>query len=230
MRTCLCRSIMRVILLAMIPCLTIAQETESSTWALNSVDEVKSFGVNVSKVNYKGKESLRVDHKPGEQGEASFAKLVDSDFKDGIIEFELAGKPGENAGQNARGFVGIAFRINKDNSMFECFYLRPTNGRADDQLRRNHSCQYISFPDYPWYKLRQETPGKYESYVDLQPGEWTKVKIEVSGEKAMLYVHGSGQPCLIVNDLKHGPDAQGTIGLWVAVGTEAYFSNLSVTK
>jgi hypothetical protein len=44
--------------------------------------------------------------------------------------------------------------------------LRPTNGRADDQVRRNHSTQYISYPDFPWYRLREETPGMYESYSD----------------------------------------------------------------
>jgi hypothetical protein len=27
-------------------------------------------------------------------------------------------------------------------------YIRPTNGRADDQVRRNHSTQYISMPEY----------------------------------------------------------------------------------
>jgi hypothetical protein len=27
----------------------------------------------------------------------------------------------------------------QDDSHYECFCIRPTNGRADDQLRRNHS-------------------------------------------------------------------------------------------
>jgi hypothetical protein len=219
-----------VLILTMIPYMTAAQASKSEKWELNSVLEVENFGVAVTETTYEGKKALKVVHQPGEQGEASFAKLINLDFKDGIINIELAGKPGENAGQNARGFVGIAFRIADDNSRFECFYLRPTNGRAEDQQRRNHSCQYISFPDYPWYTLRQDTPGKYETYVDLQPGIWTRVKIEVSGEQARLYVHGSEQPTLIVNDLKHGSDLRGAIGLWVAVGTEAYFSNLEVTK
>jgi hypothetical protein len=147
-----------------------------------------------------------------------------------VIELQLAGKPGGNAGQGARGFVGVAFRIADDNSRFECFYLRPANGRANDQLRRNHSTQYISYPDFPWFKLRKDTPGKYESYVDLVPGEWTSVKIEVSGTQAKLFVHGAEQPCLIVNDLKHGADHTGGVGLWVGVGTEAYFSDLNITR
>jgi len=123
-------------------------------------------------------------------------------FRDGVIELELAGQPGPGAAGDARGFVGFAFRVASDNSKFECFCLRPTNGRADDQERRNHSVEYISFPDFPWMRLRKDFPEKYESYVDLVPGEWTKVKIEVRGAKERLFVHSNGQPTLVINGLK----------------------------
>lgn len=106
--------------------------------------------------------------------------------------------------------------------------LRPTNGRADDQVRRNHSTQYSSYPDFDFARSRREAPEKYESYVDLQPGVWTKYKIEVENRKARLYVNGSEQPCLVVNDLKLDPRAGG-VALWVGPGTEGYFSNLKIT-
>ena len=54
--------------------------------------------------------------------------------------------------------------------------------------RRNHSVQYISFPEFPWYRLRKESPEKYETYADVVPGEWTKVRIEVKGNRARLFV------------------------------------------
>ena len=149
-------------------------------------------------------------------------------FKNGTIELEISGKPGADAGTAARGFVGVAFRAAADGSRFECIYLRPTNGRADDQVRRNHSAQYISVPGFPWAKLRKDFPEKYESYVDLQPGEWTKVKIVVEGAKARLYVHGSAQPTLLVNDLKQ-PEAAGAVAFWVGPGTEARFRNVLIT-
>ncbi len=164
------------------------------------------------------------------QTEAKFVKLSNVDFTNGSIEIQVVGKRAESAGQNARGFVGVAFRVANDNSDFECFYIRPTNGRANDQLRRNHSVQYISFPDFPWHRLREETPGKYESYSDLVEGEWTQLKIEVSGEMAKFYVGGVEQPTLLVNDLKLGADKKGAIGLWVGPGTEAYFAELKVTE
>lgn len=113
---------------------------------------------------------------------------------------------------------------------YDCFYLRPTNGRAEDQERRNHSAQYISHPDYPWFRLRQETPSKYESYVDLQPATWTAVKIVVEGATAKLYVHGNDQPTLIVNDLKSGVDGKGAVALWFEGSTVAHYSDLKITK
>ncbi|HEV8514307.1 MAG TPA: hypothetical protein VGQ59_13590 [Cyclobacteriaceae bacterium] len=204
-------------------------QTEKKSISLKNDKSITQVQVNASEENYKGKNALKVSGK-GSDSEEQFVKINNLDFKDGIIDVELSGNPGEGASGQARGFVGIAFRINDDNSKFECFYLRPTNGRADDQLRRNHSTQYISFPDFPWHKLREQFPGKYESYVDLEPGEWTKVRIEVRGDKAKLFVHNQPQPVLIINDLKLGTDAHGSIGLWIGPGTDARFTNLSVTK
>ena len=86
----------------------------------------------------------------------------------------------------------------------------------------------MSEPDYPWERLRTQAPGVYESYVDLETGAWTHVRIEVSGVRARLFVNGAAQPALIMNDLKRGVTT-GAIGLWLGPGTEAYFRNLQVT-
>lgn len=150
------------------------------------------------------------------------------DFSSGVIEVELAGAPGPGAAEGARGFAGVAFRLQKDKETYDAFYLRPTNGRADDQERRNRTAQYISHPEWPWFRLRQETPAKYESYVDAVPGEWTKIKIEVRGNRARLYVHGNPQPTLIVNDVKSGAQRKGGVALWLGPGTVAHFRNLTV--
>jgi hypothetical protein len=47
--------------------------------------------------------------------------------------------------------------------------------------------QYISVPGFPWNKLRAESPGKYESYVDLVAGQWTKVRIQVCRGRTRVY-------------------------------------------
>lgn len=188
------------------------------------------INVKAEKVTFKGRMALRVTEAPTTANNVSDNQLVilpNTEFQDGTIEIELAGEPAPNAAAGARGFVGVAFRVAPQAEKFECFYLRPTNGRADDQVRRNHSVQYISHPEFPWQRLRKEFPEKYESYVDLEPGAWTKVKIEVKGTTARLFVHGATQPTLIVNDLKLGL-SKGAIGLWIGPGTIAHFTNLRI--
>ena len=175
-------------------------------------------------VTYQGKEATRLLGGDGN----GLAFLKGAAFQNGTIEIELAGKPAANAGAGARGFVGIVFRAQNGGSPHELIYLRPTNGRADDMLRRNHSTQYVSEPEWPWERLRKESPGVYESYVDLEAGVFTRYKIVVKGTRAELYVHGAVQPCLIVKDLKLG-DIAGAVALWIGPGTEGYFTNLKIT-
>ena len=163
----------------------------------------------------------------GPSGGESLAIVKGTDFQDGTIEFDVIGMPRQGSHSESRGFVGIAFRIQGDVTRFENFYLRFTNGRADDQVRRNHSTQYSAFPDYPWSRLRQESPGVYESYVDIEEKAWTRMRIVVSGMKAKLYVNGADQPCLIVNDLKLG-ESRGRLALWTGSDSEGYFSNLRI--
>ena len=195
---------------------------------LNSLSDLDLHHVQAELVTYRGRHAVRlVEQAEPSTDDHAIAILSGSDFKDGVIETEIAGAPRKDAPQDMRGFVGIAFRVQPHASRFECFFLRPTNGRASDQLRRNHSTQYISHPDFPWYQLRKEKPGVYESYTDLVPGIWTPIRIVVSGTQAQLYVNGAEQPCLVVYDLKLG-ETQGQIALWIGAGTEAYFSTVSV--
>jgi hypothetical protein len=193
-----------------------------------SVDRLTLLDVKAEPVTYRGRQAVRVVEREANRG-GGVAIIPGVEFRDGTIDVQLAGQPIAGAAEGSRGFVGIAFRVQRDPGTHECFYLRPTNGRADDQLRRNHSTQYVSHPDFPWQKLRKETPGVYESYVDLEPGAWTPVRIVVAGVKAQLYVHGAPQPVLIVNDLKLGAGASGGVALWIGPGTEAYFSDLTIT-
>jgi hypothetical protein len=175
-------------------------------------------------VIHQGKEVTRITGSGNGNG---LAGVKGASFKNGIIEVDIAGQPSASAGPGARGFVGIAFRV-QENGRYENIYLRPTNGRADDMLRRNHSTQYTSEPEWPWERLRKEFPGVYESYVDLEPNVLTHYKIVVKGTRAELYVHGATQPCLIVKDLKLG-EVSGGVALWLGPGTDAHFANLKIT-
>ena len=231
---------MRHLLLALAlasPSLTAAQER---SYPLESADGLRMHHVKAEAVTHEGKRGVRVTISdeakrrnaslPAAQQSVieTLAVLEGSDFRDGVIEAEIAGAPAPDAPEGARGFVGIAFRLQPDMKTYDAFYLRPTNGRANDQVRRNHSAQYIAHPDWPWFRLRQESPKKYESYVDLVPGAWTRIRIEVRGDSARLYVHGQEQPTLIVNDVKSGAQARGAIALWIDAGTVAHFRNVRV--
>jgi hypothetical protein len=192
-----------------------------------SADRLEGQNVSITQTNYKGRTAIQLIAAPDAPNATSYAIVKDALFRDGSIEVDLAGQPAAGAGDGARGFIGVAFRL-QANGRYEYIYLRPTNGRADDQIRRNHSTQYSSHPDFDFARSRREAPEKYESYVDLQPGVWTRYKIEVEGRKARLYVNGAEEPCLIVNDLKLEPQ-QGRVALWVGPGTEGYFSSLKIS-
>lgn len=184
-------------------------------------------------LDYRGRHALKLVPLPGHehaQNEELLAILADSNFQNGAIELDVAGARREGYSKDEglggfKGMIGVSFHIQGDKR--ETIYVRPENSRLNNQLFRNRSTQYESIPDYPWNLLREQSPGVYESYVDLEPGAWTKLRIEVSGTRARLYVNGASQPCLVVNDLKLG-EARGKIAVWTRVSTDAYFSNLRV--
>lgn len=206
------------------------KEPDSFSLPLNSIEGLELINVKAEIIDHMGQKGVQVTKTDGEIEGETLVIIPGINFINGIIEIELTGEPAPGADPMMRGFVGIAFRVNpSDYSHYECFYLRPTNARADNQLQRNHSTQYVSHPEFPWYRLRKESSGLYESYVDMVQGEWIKVKIEVTGKAAKLYLHGADQPCLIVNDLKH-EELEGMIALWLHSSTLARYRDLKVTK
>jgi|ERR1700704_5473334 hypothetical protein len=207
-------------------------EGNAITLLLSNTSQVRPLNVTVEAVRYGASEALEVRQTRPYRGFDSdtFAFVPGLDFHDGTIEVDVAGSLLPDAPPNARGFIGVAFRIDAEGGSFACegFYIRPTNGRAEDQVRRNRSTQYFSYPGYDFDRLRREAPGKYESYADLVPDEWTHLRIKVSGATAQFYVGAAAQPALIVHDLKRGPDTHGTVGLFVGNGTNGHFRNLSI--
>ena len=218
------------ILVLFIGCLASSSSLYSQTVKFNK-NNLEAVNVSMSIEKLMGNEVVKVaqDSTVTQPNVPSFAKLKGVAFKNGTIEVKVLSRLLPNAGQAARGFIGIAFRIDDTNSKFESIYIRPTNGRADDQVRRNHSIQYFSYPDYPFSRLRKEEPEKYESYADMGLNEWIRLKIVVLDSQAKLFINDNKQPSLIVNDLKHGPGVAGGIGLWVDGGTEGYFADVKIS-
>jgi hypothetical protein len=182
--------------------------------------------VKAEAANFLGRKCVRITVEGDDRD--GLALLPGTDLQDGVIEADIALKTTVPPGVRYPGFVGIAFRVRPDASHYELFYVRPGNSEAADQLMRNHAVQYVSEPGFGWYRLRREWPSVYESHAELAMGTWTRVRIEVAGRAAKLYLNGSAKPSLVVDGLK-GEDLHGAVGLWGFTDEEAYFSNVRIT-
>ncbi|MFV8341308.1 hypothetical protein [Flavobacterium sp. XS2P39] len=160
----------------------------------------------------------------------TYVKLTNAAMENGTIEVKMLSRIMEDSPfPAARGFIGVAYRIDQENRNFDAIYLRPSNGRADDQLRRNHTVQYFSYPGYTFSRLRKEADGLYETYADIGLNEWIDVRIELQGGKAVLYINNQKSPSFIVAKML-GTSKKGSIGLWVDIGTIGYFKDLKVIQ
>lgn len=194
--------------------------------------ELVANKVSLTKVKIAGKAVVRIikDTTVKKVDEPTFAKLEGTDFKNGTIEVKILSKLLNNAPEFARGFIGIAYRITQDNATYESIYIRPTNGRSEDQVRRNHSIQYYAYPDWKFDRLRKEAAEAFEAYADMQPNKWITIRIEVKENIAKLFLDKNKQPSLFVNTPKDVIAKSGGIGLWVDIGTEGFFTDLKITK
>jgi hypothetical protein len=199
--------------------------SDTQSFPLNDTKDLIPVNVKAEGVEYQGRKAVRLIDDPDKDG---LAFLRDVDFQDGTIEMNVALKVTTPPDVDMPGYFGVAFRARPDASRYELFYLRPGNSRLEDQARRNHSVQYVSVPDFDWYKLRREWPWVYETFAEMQMETWMKLKIEVKGRTARLFLNGSEQPALVVDGLK-GADLRGGIALWCNPGEEAYFSDVRIS-
>lgn len=223
---------MKSIYLSVIGCCIVLANNlyaQSIRFDKNNMEPVNVF-MSVEKLA--GKDVLKVikDSSVKKVDEPTFVKIKGVNFKNGVIEVKVLSRLLKDAPDFARGFIGVAFRINDSNTKYESIYIRPVNASVDDQVRRNHSIQYYAYPDYKFDRLRKESPERYEAYADMEMNKWITIRIEVKGAQAKLFLDKNKQPALVVNDLKHGADLSGAIGLWVEVGTEGYFSDVRVYR
>jgi hypothetical protein len=157
-----------------------------------------------------------LDSKPGN----GLLWLNEINFINGEIEFDVKGK--NDAGKS---FVGLAFHGLND-SVYDAVYFRPFNFLNPD--KQNHSVQYISEPAYPWYKLRNDSPGKYENSLPLapDPDNWVHVTLIIDYPNVKAFLNNDETPCLSVELISKRQ--QGFIGFWVGHYSQGYFKNLVI--
>src|SRR5438552_15107252 len=100
--------------------LLIPRASAAQTLELDSTKGLQARGVTVEAVTYRGRKAVRVmpaaaadaelvAPKNGEGG--GVVVLQGTSFHNGTIEVNVAGQPRAGAPSDARGFVGVAFRI-----------------------------------------------------------------------------------------------------------------------
>lgn len=163
--------------------------------------------------------------------EPHYARLLGlEDFENGTIEVKLYSQLQDPAPYSGiAGFIGLYYRIQKDDSAFESIYVRPKVGRSDNQRSRNHTVQYFSYPDYKFDTLRKIAPYRYEGSAPVALNEWFTMRIEVNGETAELFINDMKYSSFIVDKML-GTSKRGFVGLYVDIGTIGYFRDLKVTK
>jgi hypothetical protein len=195
------------------------------------------YRVTAEPADYKGRKALKValteavrNGRPGiDFGDTASFVILPIAFRNGTIEVDVLGRLAPQGPPDARAFAGLAYRIADDRSKFESVYLRPLNGlKANPPPPRDkRALQYFAYPDWRFARLREDYPdGRYESGADIAGDEWITLKLDIAEDGVRTSVNGIER--LVVREPKAAA-ATGAVGLWVDIGTEAYFANLRVT-
>jgi hypothetical protein len=147
-------------------------------------------------------------------------------FEGGTIAFEVRGK-----NELQRSFVGVAFHGAQegDELSSEAVYFRPFNFLAEDPVRQRHMVQYVALPAFPWHRLREEQPERFEQGVRPvpDPDDWFAARVEVAERAVRVYVAGSEAPSLVVERLH--TRRSGRVGYFVGNESGGDFAGLTLT-
>ncbi|MEQ8689153.1 MAG: hypothetical protein RIE86_27880 [Imperialibacter sp.] len=179
----------------------------------------------VTPLNDGGKKAVSFSDKSDAGG---YALIKGLEFSEGTIEVDIKGK--DVQGKN---FVGVAFHAVPEDgkeTAADIVYFRPFNFKSGEQIRRSHSVQYVSPPQWDWSDLREKYTGVYENEIPSppDPNGWFHARIEVKGKEITVYVDDAKEPCLKVTKLNDR--TTGSVGIWVGYVTNGDFANLTIKK
>jgi len=155
--------------------------------------------------DYLGRKSLYL--------QSGFAVVKDSQFTDGVIEFDIAVS-------EERGFMGAFWRM-QDSGNYEEFYIRPHQSGQPDA----NQYEPVFNGNAAWQLYYGEG---YGAAVKYDFNQWIHIKVMVSGKNAEVYIKDMETPVLFVNELKREIKA-GKVGLYVSNFAPAHYSNFSFT-
>ncbi len=191
---------------------------------------MKAINVEVKETTLDGEQVIYVakPHENQTPDDNTYALVDDTVFHKGIIDVDVRSRLLPTADITNRGFIGLTFRTKEDGSEFECFYIRPTNGNTDDEVRKQHGCQYFSYPGYTFAYFRKHNILGFEAPIEGHLDKWFHLRLVINDDEGTFYVDDMDTPVLHVEHMKHGKDAKGLVGLYVDNGTEGYFKNLKI--
>ena len=143
---------------------------------------------------------------------SGFSTVKSARFRDGIVDADVASKPGGL-------FLGIAFRVESEANM-EVLYLRP---QASDTIEAMQYTPRLN-GDAIWQLLNSDHE---KAKAHIPQNQWIHIKLVVRGRTCSVFLNASKIPSLVVTNLRRG-DSEGGIALW-SLGSGGYFSNISYT-
>jgi hypothetical protein len=164
---------------------------------------------------YQGQKALLMKRKFENYKSASIAYPKDLEFKDGIIEMDIAW-PGK-----ANGFVGLAFRI-KDPHHYETLYFRPESSGTINAIQYMPEKKF----DFDWWDYESD---KYQAKATLPLNGWFHVKVIVKGSTLNVFVNNTSKPAFTYNYLDSSLKS-GSVGFWLGNSTVGAYRNLVVTN
>src|ERR1700733_1308029 len=158
---------------------------KTSDWVIPRTD---TLGYSLG--DYQGKKALIMTRKFGNYKSASIAYPGKANFRDGIIEADLAWTGKQN------GFVGLAFRI-KDAHHYQVVYFRPESSGTINAI------QYMpeKKAEFNWWDYEGD---KYQAKATLPLHDWFHVKLVVKGNTVTVYVNNQLQPAMVYNAMDSG--------------------------
>ncbi|WP_259067550.1 DUF1080 domain-containing protein [Mucilaginibacter sp. X4EP1] len=164
---------------------------------------------------YLGQKALLMKRKYGNYKAGTPIYPKDLNFKDGIIEMDIAW-PGAKG-----GYIGFAFRI-KDPHHYETVYFRPESSGTINAI------QYMpeKKADFNWWDYESD---KYQAKATLPMHSWFHVKAIVKGSTVSVFVNNEAKPSLVYNHLD-GSLKSGSVGYWFGNSSDGAYRNLTVKK
>ncbi|MCI0444143.1 hypothetical protein L0152_13155 [bacterium] len=156
-------------------------------------------------LNYLGRQTLYL--------KSGIAVVEDSQFTDGIIEFDIAFS-GE------RAFMGAFWRM-QDPDNYEEFYVRPHQSGNPDANQYEPVFNDVA----AWQLYHGEGYGAPTKYNFNQ---WNHIKLVISGKQADVYINDMNAPVLFISDQKREIKS-GRVGVSVGNFAPGYYSNFSYT-